>query len=111
MRRARRGGGWGNEFRDGNEWGGAQDDWVRTMGRENGEGASRGGLEDWSTGKAEGHRPHAPRDYREAGVKVTFEVFHDRVVVTSPGLPPGGQSLTRIASGHGRSRSRNPLLS
>jgi ATP-dependent DNA helicase RecG len=52
----------------------------------------------------------AHRDYREAGVKVTFEVFHDRVVVTSPGLPAGGQSLTRIASGRGRSRSRNPLL-
>jgi len=48
--------------------------------------------------------------YREAGVKITFEVFHDRVVVTSPGLPAGGQSLTRIASGRGRSRSRNPLL-
>ncbi len=52
----------------------------------------------------------AHRDYREAGVKVTFEVFHDRVVVTSPGLPAGGQSLTRIANGRGRSRSRNPLL-
>ena len=52
----------------------------------------------------------AHRDYREAGVKVTFEVFHDRVVVTSPGLPAGGQSLTRIAAGRGRSRSRNPLL-
>jgi len=52
----------------------------------------------------------AHRDYREAGVKVTFEVFHDRVVVTSPGLPAGGQSLTRIATGRGRSRSRNPLL-
>ena len=43
----------------------------------------------------------AHRDYREAGVKVTFEVFHDRVVVTSPGLPAGGQSLTRIASNRG----------
>lgn len=52
----------------------------------------------------------AHRDYREAGVKVTFEVFHDRVVVTSPGLPAGGQSLARIAAGRGRSRSRNPLL-
>ena len=52
----------------------------------------------------------AHRDYREGGVKVTLEVFHDRVVVTSPGLPAGSQSLTRIANGRGRSRSRNPLL-
>ncbi len=43
----------------------------------------------------------AHRDYRESGVKVTFEVFHNRVVVKSPGLPAGGQSLTRIASGAG----------
>ncbi len=52
----------------------------------------------------------AHRDYRETGVKVTLEVFHNRVVVASPGLPAGGQSLSRIASGRGRSRSRNPLL-
>jgi len=50
------------------------------------------------------------RDYKDAGVKVVIEVFHDRIVVTNPGLPPGGQSLNRIAAGHGRSRSRNPLL-
>jgi predicted HTH transcriptional regulator len=52
----------------------------------------------------------AHRDYQDAGLKVTFEVFHDRIVVTNPGLPPGGQSLAHIASGKGRSRSRNPLL-
>ena len=50
------------------------------------------------------------RDYREAGRKVVLEVFHDRIMITNPGLPAGGQKLTRIASGRGRSRSRNPLL-
>jgi predicted HTH transcriptional regulator len=52
----------------------------------------------------------AHRDYGEAGAKVTIEVFADRLVINSPGLPPGGQPLDLIAAGNGRSRSRNPLL-
>ena len=40
----------------------------------------------------------------------SLEVFSDRVVVSSPGLPPGKQSLERIARGEGRSRARNPLV-
>lgn len=50
------------------------------------------------------------RDYNEAGIKVTLEVYHDRIIIINPGLPVGGQKLRRIASGKGRSRSRNPLL-
>ena len=60
----------------------------------------------------------AHRDYREAGVKVILEVFHDRVVVSSPGLPAGGPwplaiaepalgPGPRLAPGHGRPRDRH----
>lgn len=52
----------------------------------------------------------AHRDYAIVGARVTVEVFSDRVVVRSPGLPAGGQSLARIQQGEAPSRSRNPLI-
>lgn len=52
----------------------------------------------------------AHRDYELTGARVTVEVFADRVVVRSPGLPAGGQSLERIQQGEAPSRSRNPLI-
>lgn len=52
----------------------------------------------------------AHRDYTESGAKIAVEVFADRVVVASPGRPPGNQSMTKISQGEGRSRVRNPLI-
>lgn len=52
----------------------------------------------------------AHRDYAEAGSKIAVEVFSDRVVVMSPGRPPGGQSIEQIEKGQARSRARNPLI-
>jgi ATP-dependent DNA helicase RecG len=52
----------------------------------------------------------AHRDYEEADAKITVEVFADRVVFSSPGLPPGNQKIDQIARGEGRSRARNPLI-
>ncbi len=52
----------------------------------------------------------AHRDYSDPGAKVSVEVFSDRLRVSSPGLPPGGQTVAKVASGEARSRSRNPLV-
>lgn len=52
----------------------------------------------------------AHRDYEEAGVKVVVEVFSNHVVICSPGLPPGDQTIETISRGEGRSRARNPLI-
>ncbi len=52
----------------------------------------------------------AHRDYSEAGAKVSIEVFASRVRASSPGLPPGGQSVESLASGQAPSRARNPLV-
>ncbi|HEY9248355.1 MAG TPA: ATP-binding protein, partial [Rariglobus sp.] len=52
----------------------------------------------------------AHRDYSAAGAKVTIEVFANRVVIASPGRPPGNQSMDRISRGEARSRARNPLV-
>lgn len=52
----------------------------------------------------------AHRDYSDPGAKVSVEVFLDCLRVSSPGLPPGGQSVARVASGEARSRARNPLV-
>jgi ATP-dependent DNA helicase RecG len=52
----------------------------------------------------------AHRDYADSGAKISIEVFADRLVISSPGHPPGGQSIERLASGEARSRSRNPLV-
>jgi ATP-dependent DNA helicase RecG len=52
----------------------------------------------------------AHRDYSDAGAKIAIEVYADRLLVGSPGCPPGGQSLERLARGEARSRTRNPLV-
>jgi predicted HTH transcriptional regulator len=52
----------------------------------------------------------AHRDYSDAGAKIAIEVYADRLLVCSPGDPPGGQTADRLASGEARSRSRNPLI-
>lgn len=52
----------------------------------------------------------AHRDYENAGVKITVEVFTDRVLFANPGLPPGNQKIERIGRGEGRSKARNPLV-
>ena len=52
----------------------------------------------------------AHRDYADGGAKVTVEVFADRVLIASPGRPPGNQSMDRISRGEARSRARNPLV-
>lgn len=52
----------------------------------------------------------AHRDYADPGAKVSVEVFLDHLRVSSPGLPPGGQSVAQVASGKARSRARNPLI-
>lgn len=52
----------------------------------------------------------AHRDYQDASRKVRVEVFADRIVISSPGLPPGNQSIRRIAQGKAQPRARNPLL-
>jgi len=52
----------------------------------------------------------AHRNYSDPGVKVSVEVFLDHLRVSSPGLPPGGQSVARVASGEARSSARNPLI-
>ena len=52
----------------------------------------------------------AHRNYADPGAKISIELFADRLLISSPGHPPGGQSLERLASGQARSRARNPLV-
>jgi len=52
----------------------------------------------------------AHRDYADTGAKVSVEIFANHLRVSSPGMPPGGQPLSRLATGQARSRSRNPLV-
>lgn len=52
----------------------------------------------------------AHRDYAEGGAKVSVELFAAHLRVSSPGLPPGGQSIETLAEGRARSRARNPLI-
>ncbi len=52
----------------------------------------------------------AHRDYSDAGSKVSIEVYSDRLLVSSPGHPPGRQPIDRLARGEARSRARNPLV-
>ena len=49
------------------------------------------------------------RDYAISGSKVLFEVFHDRVQITSPGTLPNHLSVAAVRAG-GRTRSRNEQL-
>lgn len=52
----------------------------------------------------------AHRQYEDAGRKIMLEVFFDRVVVSSPGLPPAPITLANLRKGKYRPCSRNPVL-
>ena len=52
----------------------------------------------------------AHRQYEDAGRKIMLEVFADRVVVSSPGLPPAPITLANLRTGKYRPCSRNPVL-
>lgn len=52
----------------------------------------------------------AHRQYEDAGRKILLEVFADRVVVSSPGLPPAPITLASLRKGTYRPCSRNPVL-
>jgi ATP-dependent DNA helicase RecG len=52
----------------------------------------------------------AHRQYEDAGRKILLEVFADRVVVSSPGLPPKPITLASLRRGKYRPCSRNPVL-
>ena len=52
----------------------------------------------------------AHRQYEDAGRKIMLEVFADRVVVSSPGLPPSPITLASLRKGKYRPCSRNPML-
>ena len=52
----------------------------------------------------------AHRQYEDAGRKIMLEVFADRVVVSSPGLPPAPITLAALRKGKYRPCSRNPVL-
>jgi ATP-dependent DNA helicase RecG len=52
----------------------------------------------------------AHRLYDDAGRKIMLEVFSDRVVVSSPGVPPAPITLANLRRGKYRPCSRNPVL-
>ncbi len=52
----------------------------------------------------------AHRQYEDAGRKVLLEVFADRVLLSSPGLPPKPITLASLRRGRYRPCSRNPVL-
>ena len=52
----------------------------------------------------------AHRDYEDATRHVVIEVFKNRIVVSSPGGPPGNAKMAVIRRGTGKSRARNPLI-
>jgi ATP-dependent DNA helicase RecG len=52
----------------------------------------------------------AHRDYEDGSRKITLEVFADRVVVSSPGLPPRPLTVQKLRSGKYKPCSRNPIL-
>ena len=52
----------------------------------------------------------AHRDYEDRARKIMLEVFVDKVVVSSPGLPPPPLTLQKLRSGKYRPCSRNPIL-
>jgi ATP-dependent DNA helicase RecG len=52
----------------------------------------------------------AHRQYEDAGRKIILEVFADRVVISSPGLPPSPITLANLRKGKYRPCSRNPVL-
>jgi ATP-dependent DNA helicase RecG len=52
----------------------------------------------------------AHRQYEDAGRKILLEVFADRVILSSPGLPPAPITLANLRKGKYRPCSRNPVL-
>lgn len=52
----------------------------------------------------------AHRDYEDGSRKIMLEVFSDRVVISSPGLPPPPITLQKLRAGKYRPCSRNPIL-
>jgi predicted HTH transcriptional regulator len=52
----------------------------------------------------------AHRDYEDSSRKIMLEVFSDRVVISSPGLPPPPITLQKLRAGKYRPCSRNPIL-
>jgi predicted HTH transcriptional regulator len=52
----------------------------------------------------------AHRQYEDAGRKIMLEVFADRIIISSPGLPPAPITLAKLRSGKYRPCSRNPVL-
>ncbi len=52
----------------------------------------------------------AHRNYEDAGRKTMVEVFPDRIVISSPGLPPKPLTLQKLRSGRYKPCSRNPIL-
>lgn len=52
----------------------------------------------------------AHRSYDDTGARVIVRVFSDRVVVASPGGPPGSLTITRLKSGKAYPIARNPLI-
>jgi predicted HTH transcriptional regulator len=52
----------------------------------------------------------AHRNYEDAGRKIMVEVFPDRVVISSPGLPPKPLTIKKLLAGHYKPCSRNPII-
>jgi len=52
----------------------------------------------------------AHRQYEDAGRKIMLEIFADRIVISSPGLPPAPITLASLRKGKYRPCSRNPVL-
>ena len=52
----------------------------------------------------------AHRDYEDGSRKIMLEVYSDRVVVSSPGLPPAPLTLQKLRARKYRPCSRNPIL-
>lgn len=52
----------------------------------------------------------AHRLYEDSGRKILLEVFHNKVVISSPGLPPMPITLASLRRGKYRPCSRNPVL-
>lgn len=52
----------------------------------------------------------AHRQYEDAGRKIMLEVFSDKIIVSSPGLPPAPITIAKLRSGKYRPCSRNPVL-
>jgi ATP-dependent DNA helicase RecG len=51
----------------------------------------------------------AHRDYKDGSRKIMLEVFSDRVVISSPGLPPPPITLQKLRTGKYRTCSRIPF--